>query len=686
MASSSSSSGDQFKNIRDYLNKLKSEQQFPFANVAAAPTMSIKLDNLTKLKGQENYQTWAKALKYVLKSQRAYEVVVEGYVPNDAADEQMKLTYKVTQDNGLAILIQSLTGEILNQLPEDLSAHEIWVFLRDSYFQDAPINFYGQLRKVFTLSPPSSTSALTKFLTSFEEEWALLLQLAKSTTDKASSSSVYRQQCHAFLANDMAKRDFLFALLAEAYPNEVDNLSTKESLSYTDVKNKFMSIPSTTSSKSSSGTALTAKKNKSKGKPSASTTSSSKSPEQETCTWCAKHHPSTKVGHNYKVCRNRKKQNGQGTSSKEDKKKEKKKTKKDEGNTAQDSDSEANVVSANVRTHSWIFDTGASTHMSPDTDKFINLKKGSYGSILIGDGTRLEIEGIGSVLLSCLSPSGTVNSVELKECYYVPKLKKSLFSWSKAKASSLVYLEDRGDLLVKLKSDNSPLLWAVRKPSNNLFEIKLAQEHTANLTFRDVHENLGHPSLDIMRYKEVFADGDVVPKSPKSFDCKTCMQSKSTHRKPPSRDHVKASTNFELIHSDIHGPFPCKSLGGKHYYVTFIDDKSRYIWVRFLTRKSEFPEELASFLKLVQTQYQGKVQRLRSDNGGEYSSSTVSNILKENGILHEFTPPYSHESNGLAERVNRTIITMVRSMTLDMSLTTRATCIGGNETLNLNRQ
>ncbi len=51
-----------------------------------------------------------------------------------------------------------------------------------------------------------------------------------------------------------------------------------------------------------------------------------------------------------------------------------------------------------------------------------------------------------------------------------------------------------------------------------------------------------------------------------------------------------------------------------------------------------------------------------SDGGGEYSSNEFKEYLKEEGIIHRITPPYTPERNGIAERYNRTIIEKVRSM------------------------
>ena len=57
-----------------------------------------------------------------------------------------------------------------------------------------------------------------------------------------------------------------------------------------------------------------------------------------------------------------------------------------------------------------------------------------------------------------------------------------------------------------------------------------------------------------------------------------------------------------------------------------------------------------------------KIKRIRSDRGGEYFSNEFNLFCEEHGIIHERTPPYSPESNGVAERKNRTLTEMVNAM------------------------
>ncbi|MCO5569785.1 hypothetical protein L7F22_023500 [Adiantum nelumboides] len=57
-----------------------------------------------------------------------------------------------------------------------------------------------------------------------------------------------------------------------------------------------------------------------------------------------------------------------------------------------------------------------------------------------------------------------------------------------------------------------------------------------------------------------------------------------------------------------------------------------------------------------------KLKVLRTDNGGEYTSSEFKAFCSKHGILMEFTTPYTPAQNGIAERMNRTIQERVTAM------------------------
>jgi transposase InsO family protein len=62
------------------------------------------------------------------------------------------------------------------------------------------------------------------------------------------------------------------------------------------------------------------------------------------------------------------------------------------------------------------------------------------------------------------------------------------------------------------------------------------------------------------------------------------------------------------------------------------------------------------------------MKRFRSDRGGEYFSNEFDLFCVEHGIIHERTPPYSPQSDGVAERKNHTLTDLVNSMLVTTGL------------------
>jgi transposase InsO family protein len=101
---------------------------------------------------------------------------------------------------------------------------------------------------------------------------------------------------------------------------------------------------------------------------------------------------------------------------------------------------------------------------------------------------------------------------------------------------------------------------------------------------------------------------------------------------------------------------------GKKYFMTLIDDASRYCYVYLLKTKDEALDYFKIFKAEAENQLERKIKRLRSYRGGEYFPISFDKFCAEHGIIHERTPPYSPEYNGIAERKNRILTDLVNTM------------------------
>ena len=111
-----------------------------------------------------------------------------------------------------------------------------------------------------------------------------------------------------------------------------------------------------------------------------------------------------------------------------------------------------------------------------------------------------------------------------------------------------------------------------------------------------------------------------------------------------------------------------KVIGGAEYFLTFIDDRTRYVWVYPLKHKSEVFDRFLEWKAMVEKASGHDLKILRTDNGGEFTSTKFEEYLKSEGIRHEYTIPKTPEQNGVADRLNRTLVETVRSMLIDSKL------------------
>uniref|UniRef100_A0A2N9H6H8 Integrase catalytic domain-containing protein n=1 Tax=Fagus sylvatica TaxID=28930 RepID=A0A2N9H6H8_FAGSY len=92
------------------------------------------------------------------------------------------------------------------------------------------------------------------------------------------------------------------------------------------------------------------------------------------------------------------------------------------------------------------------------------------------------------------------------------------------------------------------------------------------------------------------------------------------------------------------------------------DVNPTYGYLYLMKHKSESFEKFKEFCNEVEKQTGKCIKILRSDRGGEYFLDEFKDYLKDNGIISQLTPPGTPQHNGVAERRNRTLLDMVRSM------------------------
>jgi len=180
------------------------------------------------------------------------------------------------------------------------------------------------------------------------------------------------------------------------------------------------------------------------------------------------------------------------------------------------------------------------------------------------------------------------------------------------------------------------------------------------------HRRLGHPSFGYLKilFPSLFTSNT------EPIKCKTCIRAKN-HRVtfPPNYNRVNYA--FSLVHSDVWGPTPNSHNNQFQYFLLFVNDFSRMTWVYFLKHKFEVPDKFYAFYQMIHTQFDKKIQVLRSDNGGEFVNKSMQKFFRENGLIHQTSCPNTPQQNGVAEWKNRKLLDMTRAMIFDAQVPTR---------------
>ena len=87
------------------------------------------------------------------------------------------------------------------------------------------------------------------------------------------------------------------------------------------------------------------------------------------------------------------------------------------------------------------------------------------------------------------------------------------------------------------------------------------------------------------------------------------------------------------------GPMKTKSKGGARYVLTFVDDYSNYVVAYFITKISDVPVKLKTFMNLYENQWGERIECLRSDKGTEFGNKEMNKICMLNGIVNQKTVP-----------------------------------------------
>ncbi|GAU46899.1 hypothetical protein TSUD_296780 [Trifolium subterraneum] len=310
----------------------------------------------------------------------------------------------------------------------------------------------------------------------------------------------------------------------------------------------------------------------------------------------------------------------------------------------------------------WFLDSGCSNHMIGTKDWLFDFDDSFRETVKLGDDSTMPLMGKGSVKI-CIEGIICV----ITDVYYLPNLRNNLLSIGQLQQKNLtivfsnnvckIFHEERGLIVSTPMTVNR--MYILMAPVITPKCLKMNHGSEGYLW----HCRYGHLSLKVLN---VLAKKEMVKGLPllqESQDiCDDYVIGKHQRDTIPKSTSWRASEKLELIHSDICGPINPSSNGGCRYFITFIDDYSRKTWTYPLKEKSSAFEVFKRYKALIEKESNQFIKCLRTDRGGEFTSSMFNEFCSDHVIKRQLTAAYTPQQNGVSERKNRTLMNMVRSM------------------------
>ena len=239
----------------------------------------------------------------------------------------------------------------------------------------------------------------------------------------------------------------------------------------------------------------------------------------------------------------------------------------------------------------WLCDSGASSSMSGDRSVFRRLTA-DWRLVRLADGKVIYFKGLGTIdFLSDLS-----YVVSIHDALFVPSLSVNLFSMNKfakehcdTHSETTEYPKRRW-----INRHTGAVEFTATIQANDLayLDWKVApQAESLNVSMEELHARLNHLPFPALRHLVQTGSVNGVPKrvtgTPPDGDfCEDCVNGKLT-RAPHTHPVTHAEAPLQRVYTDVHGLVPTHSRHGHVYWVSFVDNYSRFPTVYYIRRKSD---------------------------------------------------------------------------------------------------
>jgi transposase InsO family protein len=324
------------------------------------------------------------------------------------------------------------------------------------------------------------------------------------------------------------------------------------------------------------------------------------------------------------------------------------------------------AYTAEAPTGRYIFDSGASEHMTPHRHLLTEYK--AIALIPINAANNSSFNAVGCGYLSIEVPNGHGKTrLKLKDVLYAPGMHATLVSLGKLNAAGFSSTISGNTL--HLKRAGRTYATIPRKASLYSTGAYLAQapaEPTViKLTLDQLHCHLGHQNHKAIL--KMYTDGhlpDIKLTSRDISECRNCLLSKAAHAPIAAKWTSLLAAKFgDHIHLDIWGPATVRSiLEHAHYVLIIMDDATRWAEAPVMQHKLDVFAKYVAWEARKELHSNVHVKINQSDRGGEFLSNDWETYLQQKGTIRKLTVHDTPEHNGVAERFWRTIFNRVHTL------------------------
>jgi len=322
------------------------------------------------------------------------------------------------------------------------------------------------------------------------------------------------------------------------------------------------------------------------------------------------------------------------------------------------------IINFYRKTNLWIFDSGATDHVTCCLNNFSSYKKINPITVSLPNNAQVTATHIGSVQLN--------EKLLLNNVLFIPSFGYNLVSISKLLSSldiEIVFTQDScivQDPHTKERigiANTSAGLYMFDSSKNVAAFDRNCNSMNSNLW----HDRLGHLSderLAVLNQKHSYI------RKHRTDNCGTCHLAKQ-RKLPFPNSNSYADKPFDVIHVDIWGPCAITSLHAYRYFLTIVDDHTRFTWLYLMNNKSETRKHLVNFITLVKNQFDKCVKIVRSDNGPEFN---MKDFFNSEGIVHQTSCVETPEQNGIVERKHQHLMNVTRALLFRSNVPTQFWC------------